>query len=91
MISFIHAPRCTTDLGIFKLLLDIPDCGLTHFTAKSTTDQFRPDFTCSSDCSGDTCKLTDFVHSHISDTARDWQVVESDIEISSLKGRRRGR
>jgi hypothetical protein len=83
--------RARTDLGIFELLLDIPDGSLTHFTAKSTADQFRPDFTCSSDCSGDTCKLTDLVHSHITDTARNGQVVESDVEISSLEGRRRGR
>lgn len=82
-LAFQHCQL--THLGVLELLLDISDSSLTHFTTKSPTDQFWPDLTRSRDCSGDTVELTNSVHSHVSNTRGDWQVVECDIEFSNLE------
>lgn len=74
-----------TCLGVLELLFNIPDGSLTNFTCECPTDQLWSDLGRSGNGTRDTGKLPNPVHSHISDTAREGQVVECNIEIPSLE------
>lgn len=72
-------------LGIFELLLDIPDRVLAPLTHERPADEFRPDFGRPRDRPTDAHELADPVHPQISDPRGEREIVEGDPEFAGCE------